>query len=80
MYTPFTMIALFTCVLWLGACDKTPTTPPTPRANVPALIEFGATAGSFASPVPLADSVFSLANFTRTDRAQRLANSTMSAA
>jgi hypothetical protein len=63
MYKPFTVIALSTCLLWLTACDKTPTAQPTPIVNQPVPAESGATAGSGANTsVPPAESVFPPAN------------------
>jgi hypothetical protein len=58
MRTPFAVTALFACVLWLGACDKTPTAPATPMADKTAVpAEAGARAGSAADPsLPSAES------------------------
>lgn len=57
MRTPFALIALFSSVLWLGACDKTPTAPPTP------ITESGARAGPVGDPsLPSTESVFPPAN------------------
>lgn len=59
MRTPFALIAVFASVLWLGACDKTPTTPPKPIADMPLPAESGARAGPVGDPsVPSTESVF----------------------
>lgn len=50
-------------VLALGACDKTPTSPPTPVVTTPVPTESAATAGPATDPsVPSAESVFPNAN------------------
>lgn len=81
MHTPLALIALCACALSLGACDKTPTTPPTPVVSDPAAAESRAAAGSVAIPsVPSAESVFSPASPTKVDPPQERSNRTMSAA
>ncbi len=81
MHTPFALIALCTCVLFLGACEKTPTSPPAPMVSDPAPTESRATTGSVATPsVPSAESVFSTANATKVDPPPGRSNRTMSAA
>jgi len=81
MNPPFTLIALCACVLWLGACDKTPTNLPTPMVNKPVPTESGAMAGSVADPsVPPAASVLPPATATKADPTLGRSNSTMSAA
>lgn len=73
MHTPLALIALCACALSLGACDRTPTTPPTPVVSDPAAAESRAT-------VPSAESVFSPASPTKVDPPQERSNRTMSAA
>lgn len=81
MHTPWALIALCTCVLGLGACDKTPTTPPTPTVHQPVQSEAAATGGSAASAsVPSAESVFPPTSAAKADATQGRSNSTMSAA
>jgi len=59
MSTPFALIALCAFALSLGACDKTPTSPPTPTVNRPAPTESGVATGALADPsLPSAQSVF----------------------
>jgi hypothetical protein len=67
MNKPFALIALGACVLNLGACDKTPTMPPTPTVNATVPTESAATAVSVTDPsLPSAASVFP-ANGTQAD-------------
>ncbi|MBT9596536.1 MAG: hypothetical protein IV094_11170 [Vitreoscilla sp.] len=81
MNTRFAGTALCACVLWLGACDKTPTSPPTPIVNATVPTESGATAGAVANPsVPSAESVLPPATATKADPTLGRSNSTMSAA
>lgn len=69
MNTPQTLIAICACALSLGACDKTPTTPPsapTPMVNNPVPIE--PAAPTVADPsLPSAESVFPTATPTHAD-------------
>ena len=58
MRTPTTLIALGACVMFLGACDKTPAPLPTPMVTQPAPTESGTTAGAALAAVPSAESVF----------------------
>jgi len=68
MNTPFAMIPLCACLLWLGACDKTPTTPATPVINNAVPTESAATAGPVSDPsLPSAESVFSPASSINAD-------------
>ena len=68
MNTPFALIALCASALWLGACDKTPTSPPTPVVSQPASTESGVAVGSVPDPsLPSAKSVFPSANNTQAD-------------
>lgn len=81
MNTPLALIALCACVLSLGACDKTPTNPPTPMVNKPVPTESGATAGVVADPsVPATASVMSPATATKTDPTAGRSNKPMSPA
>jgi hypothetical protein len=81
MQTPFAVIALCASMLSLGACDKTPTTPPAPSVGQPSPTESPVTAGSAADPsVPSAESVFPRATATRADPTLGRSNSAMSAA
>lgn len=81
MHPPTAWIALSACVLCLGACEKTPTTPPTPVVNAPAPTDARATAGSAADPsVPSAESVFPPTSVTKVDAPPERSNRTMSAA
>lgn len=70
MNKPLTLIALCIGVLSLGACDKTPTTPPTPMVDKPLPTQSAATTGTVADPsLPSATSVFSRANTANTTAA-----------
>ena len=79
MPTPLTVIALCACVLCLGACDKTSSTPPTPTLNSPVPTDSGATPGSVGTPsVPSAASVFSPASAAQAEQTSGRSNNTMS--
>ncbi|MBT9549724.1 MAG: hypothetical protein IV088_02660 [Hydrogenophaga sp.] len=59
MNTPSALIALCACVISLSACDKKPTTPPTPTLSLPVPSVSGATTGPSTDPsLPPAASVF----------------------
>lgn len=80
MNTALALIVLSAGVLGLGACDKTPSSPPLPTVNQPVATQTGTRAGSVAeSSVPPAASVFPSANAPPQATAGR-SNSTMSAA
>lgn len=49
-HTPWTIILLSASALWLSACDKTPTTPPSPRVSTPVTTESGAARNPVADP------------------------------
>jgi hypothetical protein len=75
------LIALCACVLWLVACDQTPTPPPTPMVDKPVPTESRPADGSVVDPsVPSADSVLSPTNAAKADPTQGRSNSTMSSA
>ncbi|WP_088285074.1 hypothetical protein [Ideonella sp. A 288] len=79
MPTPFAAIALVTCLLGLGACDKTPTQPPTPIVNETSASNRGSTAGSADDPsVPAAGAVFPSATAPKADAATGRSNGAMS--
>ena len=64
MNTPFALIAICACALSLAACDKTPTTPPTPMMSNPVPTE--PAAPTVADPsLPSAESVFPSATTTK---------------
>ncbi len=66
MNTPFALIALCACLLSLGACDKSPTTPPTPIVINSVPTESAATTGSVTDPsLPSAKAVFPSASATQ---------------
>jgi hypothetical protein len=73
MNTPFALVVLCACVLSLGACDKTPTSPPTPMVDKPVPTESDARAGAVASPSAPADA-------TKVDPKPGRSNDTISAA
>lgn len=59
MRTALALIALVASVLWLGACDKAPTTSPTPVAEEPVSAASDARARSGGDPsVPTTESAF----------------------
>lgn len=68
MNPPFALIALCAGVLCLGACDKTPTDPPTPMVDKPVATAPGVTGGPASDPsLPSAESVLSQGNVTKAD-------------
>ncbi|MFP8778529.1 hypothetical protein [Hydrogenophaga sp. RWCD_12] len=62
MNTPWTLIVLFVCGVFLSACDKLPKQPPTPTMSQPA-----GTPSASAPSVPSAESVFAPGNDTKAD-------------
>lgn len=75
------VLAACASLLWLGACDKTPTTPPKPSVSLPQAAAPGATVGASGDPsVPAADSVFTPAGAPKTEAPTGRSNSAMSAA
>jgi hypothetical protein len=81
MSKPWILIAVFTGVLVLGACDKTPRAPPSPVVSAAVPAESAAAAGSVADPsVPPAGAVFAPANAAKIDPPQGRSNTAMSAA
>lgn len=81
MNTPFALVVLCACVLSLGACDKTPTSPPTPMVDKPVPTESDARAGAVASPsAPSAEWVLAPADATKVDPKPGRSNDTISAA
>lgn len=67
MNTPATLIALCASVLALGACDKTPTAPPTPTVIGSVPTDPAATAPVDDPSLPSAESVFPGPNASSTD-------------
>jgi hypothetical protein len=81
MNMPFALFALCTGALWLGACNKTPTAPPTLMVHQSGQPDSGALAGTVANTtVPSAESVLLPANAARPDPALGRSNNAMSAA
>ena len=76
MHPTSTVMALCSCVLWLGACDKTPPMPPAPVVSTPAPTESGVTTGSAGNTsVPAAEAVLLPANAAQTASAAGRSNS-----
>lgn len=70
MQTPWTAIALCTCMVGLSACDKTTPAPPKPVVDLTVPNDSGASAEAVvATPVPSAASVFPPGTLTRADPA-----------
>lgn len=81
MNHPMGSIALCASLLWLSACDKTPTTPPAPIVNTPVAAGPGATEGSLSDPsVPPVESVFPPASATTADQTPMRSNRSISEA
>jgi hypothetical protein len=63
MRTPLALITVFASVLSLGACNRTPTTVPTPVIDQPVSLESDARARSGGDPsVPTTESAFPTTN------------------
>ncbi|HET9820750.1 MAG TPA: hypothetical protein VFQ16_02885 [Burkholderiaceae bacterium] len=72
-------MALGICVMFLGACDRTPASLPAPVASDPTGAEPRAAASAADPSLPSAESVFSAASAPKLDSAPRPPNKSMSA-